>query len=335
MKIGYFGDGPWAHLALERIVADPRFAVAFIVPRFDTRDPVLARQAGELGVDFVLLEDVNAPESVERLRGYGADLFVSMSYNQIFRRPVIAAAPRGVINCHAGALPFYRGRNILNWALINDAKSFGVTVHDVNEGIDTGDILVQRQLPISDADDYGSLLSRAVVACAEALVEALDRIARGDVVRTPQSSIHPVGTYFGRRLPGDEWIDWSWSSRRIFNFVRALAAPGPGARSLHGEETIEVFAAAEIERAVDYLATPGEVVGRTAHGAVVKTGDSTLLLTDVRSPSGKPLRIGTRLGVPLPASLAALERRLGELERAIDHLQRERSGSATGAASTT
>jgi methionyl-tRNA formyltransferase len=335
MKIGYFGDGPWAHLALERILADPRFEVVFIVPRFDARDPVLQRQAELLGVDFLLLEDINAPESVERLRRFGAELFVSMSYNQIFRHPAIAAAPQGIINCHAGALPFYRGRNILNWALINDAKSFGVTVHEVNEGVDAGDIIVQRILPISDDDDYGTLLSRAVVACAEALSEALDLIVRGQAVRTRQSSIHPVGSYFGRRRPGDEWIDWNWPSRRIFNFVRALTTPGPGARTLRANETIEIFGTAPIEHAVDYLATTGEVVGTTSRGAVVKTGDSTLLLTDVRSASARPLCVGTRLGSDPLAALAALKRRVRDLERTIVRLEQSHGNVPGGVESST
>lgn len=320
MKIGYFADGPWAHLALERILADRRFAIAFIVPRFDTRDPVLAGHASRLGIDFLLLEDINDATSIERLCGFGAELFVSMSYNQIFSEAVIASAPRGVINCHAGALPFYRGRNILNWALINDAKSFGVTVHYVNAGIDTGDIILQRLLPISDHDDYATLLSRAIAACAETLVESLDQIARDTTVRTRQSSIHPIGTYFGRRRPGDEWIDWTWSSRRIFNFVRALAPPGPAARTLRSSEVIEILAAAQIEHAVDYIATPGEVVGQTGQGAVIKTGDSTLLLTRVRSASSKPLRIGARLGLDPLATLAALEQRVRELEQAVAEL---------------
>ncbi len=325
MKIGYFADGPWAHLALERILADPRFEIVFIVPRFDTRDPVLVGHAGRLGIDILLLEDVNDATSVERLRNFGAELFVSMSYNQIFGEAVIALAARGVINCHAGALPFYRGRNILNWALINDARSFGVTVHYVNSGIDTGDIILQRLLPISDHDDYATLLSRAIAACAEALLESLDQIARNAVVRTRQSSIHPIGSYFGRRRPGDEWIDWTWSSRRIFNFVRALVPPGPAARTLRSSEVIEVLAAKEIAHAVDYIATPGEVVGQTAQGTVVKTGDSTLVLTMVRSASSKPLRIGVRLGLDPLTTLTALEHRVHELEQAVSELQ---NGSA-------
>lgn len=332
MKIGYFADGPWSHLALERIVADRRFELAFIAPRFDTRDPVLGEFARRLRVDFLLLDNVNSDESVARLRSYDADLFVSMSYNQIFRAPVIALPPHGVINCHAGALPFYRGRNILNWALINDAPSFGVTVHYVNPGIDTGDIIVQRQFPITDRDDYRSLLDRAILACPDVLVEALDRIVRDAVEPIRQASIHPVGSYFGRRRPGDEWIDWNWPSRRIFNFVRAIAPPGPGARTLRSGEVLEVLAAEEIADAVNYIAIPGEVVGRCERGVTVKTGDSTLLLTAWRGTDSPRLPIGTRLGVDMIDLVSRLQQRVADLEH---RLQQAGSGQALDPQQTT
>ncbi len=315
LRLGYFADGPWSHRALERLVDDARFEVAFIAPRFDTRDPVLARWSERLGVEFLMLEDINAPASIEQLRRFDADLFVSMSYNQIFKAPAIALPPRGVINCHAGALPFFRGRNILNWALINDAKRFGVTVHDIADaGIDRGDILVQEFHSITDADDYGTLLDRAIEGCAVALLRALDQIASGTLQRTPQSSVHPVGFYCGRRRPGDEWIDWNWDSRRIFNFVRAIAPPGPGAVTLRGAIEVRVLRAEMIEGAPSYLGTPGEVVGADGRGVVVKTGNSTLRLTEVRAADGRPIGMGSRLGLDPLRAVAELSARVRELE---------------------
>ncbi len=297
IKLGYFADGPWSHRALELITADPRFKVIFIVPRFDTRDPVLADWAKRLNVPFLPTERVNAPEAIASLKAFDADLFVSMSFNQILKRPILDAAPLGFINCHAGALPFYRGRNILNWALINDEKAFGVTVHYIDEGIDTGDIVVQKMLPITDDDTYATLLDHAIVTCAQALHEALAGLAEGTIQRRPQAAIHPVGSYFGQRRPGDEWIDWSWPSRRIFNFVRAITTPGPGATTTLDGTTVRILSAKTIPDAPNYISTPGEVVGISPAGVVVKTGDSTLLMTAWEAADGQPvkLRIGYRL----------------------------------------
>lgn len=317
MKIGYFADGPWSHLALEKIIQDGRFEICFIVPRFDTQDPVLAACAERLGINFLPLQNVNSSENLDILGRYKADIFVSMSFNQILKKQIINLAPKGFINCHAGALPYYRGRNILNWALINDAKEFGVTVHYVNEGIDTGDIITQRKSAISDSDTYATLLDRAIELCADTLLESLVEIASGNVHARPQSEIHPVGFYCGRRVQGDEWIDWNWSSRRIFNFVRGITTPGPGARTvLNGHELI-VEKSEIITNALDYIGTPGEIVGVQNNGIVVKTGDATILLVDVVPPSGLRFRIGQRLGLNYSAIVRNLLQRIELLEHAL------------------
>jgi len=317
MRIGYFADGPWSHLALEKIVQDGRFEIAFIVPRFDVQDQVLAEWAAKLRVDFLPLQNVNAPESLEILRRYQADLFVSMSFNQILKKQILGLAPKGFINCHAGALPYYRGRNILNWALINDAKEFGVTVHYVDVGIDTGDIILQRMSAISDADTYATLHARAITLCAEVLHESLARIVSGDVRVTPQSDIHPVGFYCCKRVPGDEWIDWNWTSRHIFNFVRGITTPGPGARTvLDGHELI-ITKSEIIQDALNYIGVPGEIVGLKKNGIVVKTGDATILISDVVPHPGSCFRIGQRLGLNYSSTIRDLLKRVDFLERSL------------------
>jgi len=317
MRIGYFADGPWSHLALKKIAEDDRFNVCFIVPRFDAPDPVLADWARRLGVDFLPLRDVNAPERLAVLERHEADLFVSMSFNQILKKPLLALPRHGSINCHAGALPFYRGRNILNWALINDAKEFGVTVHFIDEGIDTGDIIHQRTAPICDSDTYATLLDRAVVLCADVLHEALVGLATGVIHRRPQATIHPVGFYCGRRIHGDEWIDWNWSSRRIFNFVRAITTPGPCARSMVDGHEVLVRRTALIPNALNYIGTPGEIIGVKDEGIVVKTGDSTILLLDVDGDSEIRFRIGQRLGRNCASIVDELLQRINSLEQSI------------------
>lgn len=82
-----------------------------------------------------------------------------MSFDQIFKEELLKLYPRKIINCHAGKLPFYRDRNILNWALINDEKEFGISVHFIDKGINTGDIILQKTYEIKDSDDYTTLLN--------------------------------------------------------------------------------------------------------------------------------------------------------------------------------
>ena len=301
MKIGYFADGPWSHKAIEKIFSNNNFQIAFIVPRYDTQDPILKEWSRKLDVDFIPLEDVNSLDSLEILKKYDADLFVSMSFNQILKANILNLPKKGFINCHAGALPFYRGRNILNWALINDEKEFGVTVHYIDEGIDTGDIILQRMAKITDQDSYKTLLERAINLCAESLFDAICELALGKVNRIEQNLIDPVGTYFGRRREGDEWLDWNWSSRKIFNFIRAITNPGPCARTLFEEQNLKVRSSLEIKGASNYTSTAGEIVGRNKDYLVVKTGDATIMIPRSDSVCEKndsilrSLRIGSRL----------------------------------------
>ena len=136
------------------------------------------------------------------------------------------------------------------------------------------------------------------------LLSALNSIRHDSVEPVPQSSIHPVGSYFGMRTAGDETLNFSWSAERVFNFVRAISNPGPGARFFVGNKEYAVENASLIQGAVDYIATEGEVVGKTECGIVVKVGDSTICFR--RLEELNPLRIsprfriGTRLrGQPL------------------------------------
>lgn len=322
MKIGYFADGPWAHEALEKIQKDSRFQVLFIVPRYDSQDPVLKKWAERLKVDFLPIQNVNKQKNIEKLREYEADIFVSMSFNQILREDILKTAPLGFINCHAGNLPHYRGRNVLNWVLINDEKKFGVTVHYIDEGIDTGDIILQQQELISDEDDYSTLLIKAQTICADLLYESLILIVEHGRSIPVVSQKDMVGFYCGRRREGDEWIDWGWSSRRIFNFVRGITIPGPCARTLLNGEVLKIKKASVTSSIRSYIGTPGEIVGIQEQGVLVKTGDSALFVEFAENESIRhKLRIGMRLVCKVDIKILELEQRITELSKQISARQ--------------
>ena len=118
IRIGYFADGPWSHAALDLLAADNQLQICFICARFKHPDPILREKAESLGIDFFISKNVNSPEFLKSIDRYKCDLIVSMSFNQILREDFLARPRLGTINCHAGKLPFYRGRNILNWVLI-------------------------------------------------------------------------------------------------------------------------------------------------------------------------------------------------------------------------
>lgn len=297
MKIAFFGDGLWAAKCLEQLAADGH-TILFVAQRVEPSDSSLAATAELLGLDVVTPKDVNSKEFVGALKARKVDLNISMSYDQILKRPIIESADKGFINCHAGKLPYYRGRNVLNWALINGEKEIGITIHYVDEGIDTGDIIMQRLLSLSWEDTYRTVLQKVVSILPGMLSEALKLIEEDRAERLPQA--HLEGTYFCKRVVGDEWIDWKDTSRNIYNKIRAITHPGPGARTLLDGRLLIVWEAQYSPEWPKYIATPGEVLRNVPGvGVRVKTGDSTIVLKAVQCDGNGPeelpkFRIGTR-----------------------------------------
>jgi methionyl-tRNA formyltransferase len=292
LKIGYFADGPWSHNAFEKIVNDDRFDIRFIVPRTDTQDVTLFNFSKKYNIDYFKLKNVNSITSINKISDYDCDVLVSMSFNQIFRKEIINLTRIGIINCHAGKLPFYRGRNILNWVLINDEKEFGITVHFVDEGIDTGDIILQEIFPITDKDNYSTLLDISYSSCANILYKSLVQVFEGKYKRVVQKSVHPVGFYCGMRSDGDEIINWDDTSRNIFNFIRAISRPGPIARTYNNNIEITINNSSFIKDAPNYIGTTGQILSKTKIGYLVKTKDSFIEIFDI---NGK-VKVGDKLG---------------------------------------
>lgn len=294
LTIGYFADGPWSHRALDVLLSDDSLEIGFICARNNNPDEHLRKIAADQNIDFLLHQNVNSEEFIELVQAYECDLFVSMSFNQIFRQPLISLPRLQTINCHAGMLPFYRGCSVLNWVLINDEPEFGITVHFMDEGIDTGDIILQRGFPITEDDNYGTLLQKAYENCSKMLHEAIKLLQSGDFERIEQDSIDPIGFYCTARGEKDEILNWNQSSRDVFNFVRALYDPGPIARSEIGGKEIKIRKVEMIPGMRAHKGFPGAVVGKNRDSFLVKTSDTAIRVVDWECETTP--KIGDRLG---------------------------------------
>ena len=229
-NIGFFGDDVWAHKALEYLLKDKSINVNFVCGRFITKDKMLKKIAEKYKIKFFKKKNINDIKFINYIKKNKIDLLASMSFDQIFKNEIINAINNNIINCHAGKLPFYRGRNILNWALINGEKDFGITTHFVNKKIDTGDIILQKIFKISKNDDYKSLLIKSHNECAKIIFKTIKKIQNNDYKATPQNKFSKKSSYFKKRVMGDEIINLKQKSYHIKNFVRALVEPGPIAR---------------------------------------------------------------------------------------------------------
>ena len=280
MKIGYFADGEWGHRAFKKIIKDESLSIEFICVRNNTNDQTFKRYSKYYNVDYLSDKNINSSHFLNKVKKYNCDLFVSMSFNQIFKYEIINIPRLKSINCHAGNLPFYRGRNVLNWVLINDEKQFGITVHYIDEGIDTGDIITQKTYSISDKDNYQTLLEKSYDKCPQLLYQSIKSIQENKVSRIEQSSVHATGFYCSRRKKGDEKIDWNNPSREIFNFVRAICKPGPQARSFHDGNEIKINKAELISSAPSYIGIPGTVLQVDNNQILIKTQDSFIRIVE-------------------------------------------------------
>ena len=291
LQIGYFADGPWAHHAFDIIIQDMSLVIDFLCVRYDKKDSILMKMAEEHSIDVLYAPNINSDDFLSKLRKYSSELYVSMSFDQIFKENIRKIPNRSVINCHAGKLPYYRGRNILNWVLINDEKEFGITVHYVDAGIDTGDIILQDTYPITDCDTYKTLLEKAYEACPDILYRAIKLIQKDRVQVIKQDDINPVGLYCGKRKENDEIIEWDQCSREVFNFIRAVTNPGPCATSFIAGKRIKIISAEMIPNAPIYKGIPGQVLAKDGDSFLIKTKDSYIRITKY---DGK-IKVGDRL----------------------------------------
>jgi UDP-4-amino-4-deoxy-L-arabinose formyltransferase/UDP-glucuronic acid dehydrogenase (UDP-4-keto-hexauronic acid decarboxylating) len=190
---------------------------------------------------------------------------------------ILRLAPLGAYNLHGSLLPAYRGRAPVNWMMVNGEREAGVTLHHMVARADAGDIVGQRSLAIDDSDTALTLYRKLVPLSVALLTEMHPLIVAGCAPRRAQDVSR--GSYFGRRRPEDGRIDWRWPARRIFNLVRAVTHPYPGAFCwLNGRQLFvwESRIAAEAGR----RGAPGEIVSTTGGGAVeVAAGEGSLLIT--------------------------------------------------------
>ena len=229
-------------------------------------------------------EQVRGEEFLNQLSGYNPDVVVVVAYGRILPPTVLSLPKFGCINVHASLLPEYRGAAPIHRAIINGGQLTGVTTMYMDEGLDTGDMILRRESPIGPADTVGDLHDRLAVIGADLLVETLGLVAGGAAPRTPQTG---ESTYAPMLTITDELIDWNKPAWVINNQIRGLN-PWPGARTYLDGKVLKVWRSVVAEEEFPQGA-PGQVVGVKREGMLVKTGEKTLLITELQFQGAKRL----------------------------------------------
>jgi len=243
--------------------------------------------ARDHGIPVHITDRVDA-ETIDVVKRAEPDVVVVNSWYTWMPPELYNLPPHGTLNLHDSLLPKFTGFSPVLWALISGESEFGLTVHRMDDGLDTGDILIQRSLPIGPTDTGTELVLRALDLIPAALAEALAALQSGAAVWRPQNKAER--TYFHKRSELDSLIDWSWPAQDLERFVRALSDPYPRAFTFYRGERVEVLEARISE--ARYGGTPGRVIVQEGGGAVVsgpdahRGGNRALVITRVRTADG-------------------------------------------------
>jgi methionyl-tRNA formyltransferase len=229
--------------------------------------------ATERGLPVFTPEPVEPAEWVPRLRAWDPDFIFSFYYRRMLPMAVLDTARRAAVNLHGSLLPRYRGRCPVNWVLINGERETGVTLHHMVAKADAGDIVGQRRVPIAEDDTAYTLYCKQTAAALDLMREMYPRMCAGTAPRLPQD--HSAATYFGGRRPADGAIDWRQSARQIFNLVRAVTHPYPGAFARWRDRPLMIWGAQLADGQARPVASPGTVVG-VDDSLVIQTGGGCL-----------------------------------------------------------
>ncbi|MBE0558458.1 MAG: formyltransferase, partial [Proteobacteria bacterium] len=230
--------------------------------------------------------NVNQAEWIGKIAGFRPEAIFSFYYRHMLKEEILAIPRRGAYNLHGSLLPAYRGRCPVNWVLVQGETRTGVTLHHMVTTADAGDIVGQKAVPIERADTAVILYKKLCDAAGELLDQLLPQMKAGTAPRVPQDI--RKGSYFGGRRPEDGRIDWRWPAERIYNMIRAVTEPYPGAFCLHPDGTKLTLWWAAPEEAGARL--PVDCPGRVEieeNRVLVRTGQGRLHLTDVETVDGR------------------------------------------------
>ena len=233
---------------------------------------------------------VRAPECIEELRKYDADIMVVIAFGQILPKEILEMTPYGCVNVHASLLPKYRGAAPIQWAVINGEKVSGVTTMQMDEGLDTGDMLMKTEIVLDEKETGGSLHDKLARAGAGLCVQTLEALKDGTVVREPQGE---STTEYARMLDkGMGRIDWSKDAKSIECLIRGLN-PWPSAYTEWNGRTMKIWEADVAD--IDEGREPGTVIRVERDGFCVQTGRGSLKVRSLQIPGKKRMDTGAFL----------------------------------------
>jgi len=216
---------------LDALIQNDEYILAVITHKDNPEEEIWFRSVAKLARKYDIPvhtpESMNTPDWIERIRSWAPDLILSFYYRNMIHEEILKIPRLGAFNMHGSLLPKYRGRVPINWAILHGEKTTGVTLHHMVKRADAGDIVDQEAVPIGPDDTAQEVFSKCVTAARLVLLRQIEALTTGTAPRHAQDESQ--ATYFGGRKPEDGQIDWTQSADNIYNLIRAVTQPYPGA----------------------------------------------------------------------------------------------------------
>ena len=258
-------------LCLESLIADGANVVLVFTHEDDPGEEIWFRSVRAIAAKHDI--PVRTPKKLDEaelaaLRAADPELILSLYYRAMIPKDVLEMPRLGAYNIHGALLPKYRGRACVNWAVLNGETETGATLHVMTEFADRGDIIAQKAVPILFEDTAHDVFMKVARAGRDILMESLPALETGTVARVPQDE--SKATKFGRRRPEDGEIDWNKSAVQIYNLIRAVTHPFPGAFTRVGDVKTFIWKA----EPVSGRGEPGRIISNKP--LLFGTGDGLL-----------------------------------------------------------
>jgi methionyl-tRNA formyltransferase len=280
---------------LDALIQNDEYVLAVITHEDDPEEELWFRSVAGLAKEYDIPvytpESVNTPEWTERIRSWDPDLLFSFYYRNMIAEEILSIPRLGAFNMHGSLLPKYRGRAPINWAVLHGEKETGVTLHSMVKRADAGDIVDQEPVPVLPDDTAQDVFNKAVKAARLVLERRLEALKNGSAPRRAQDESQ--ATHFGGRKPEDGRIDWTQSAEKIYNLVRAVAPPYPGAFTEVEGEKLFIWWAKPLPGTGG---TPGRVISVDPLVVATGSGNLELINSEYEDEDAVELKMGQVLG---------------------------------------
>ena len=242
--------------------------------------------ATEYGIPVLTPVKIKTAEAVAQLKEYEADVYVVAAFGQILSQEILDIPRYGCLNIHASLLPKYRGSAPIQWAILDGEEKTGVTIMQMDAGIDTGDMLLKREMIIADDETGGSLFDKLAVMGSELIVEALEKLEKGEL--TAQKQDDSLSCYAKMLTKAQGQIDWKEDAVKIERLIRGLN-PWPSAYTMLNGKTLKIWEGKVTEAESDGI--PGTVSSVTKDSVCVNCGTGQLALVSVQLEGKKRMQV--------------------------------------------